>query len=314
MGLKKFEKDMNIIAALDDEPNDVGGLSASQLKEKFDQSGCEIKQYINETLLPALEAETAAAALGVRMPSSSGIEGPGTIQEAIDSLSAVAMNGGAVPSGGLPGQILAKADAEDHHLKWISADAEAFGSYRKEKILSAATKTLFGLGADAVPDDALAFLGKYNQHWWRRRPTSYYEAVVGEYGWEYLQASERNAYPDSGTSGGYEYEYLGIPFENAVTAPKIAAGSYVGTGTYGQSNPNTLEFDAPPLMVFVVGDRSFFAIQGNPTANVIYGGSGGTLSLIWSGNSLSWYVYAEPDAYNQLNIEGKAYYYIALLI
>lgn len=161
MGLKKFEKDMNIIVALDDEPNDVGGLSASQLKEKFDQSGCEIKQYINETLLPALEAESAAASLGVRMPSSSGREGPGTIQEAIDSLSAVAMNGGAVPSGGATGQILAKSDGEDHRLKWIDADAEAFGSYPKEKILSATTKTLFGLGADAVPDDALAAIYKY---------------------------------------------------------------------------------------------------------------------------------------------------------
>ncbi|MGM9640560.1 MAG: hypothetical protein ACI3V3_04265 [Faecousia sp.] len=164
MGLKKFEKDMNIIAALDDEPNDVGGLSAAQLKEKFDQAGREIKEYINEDMIPALEAETAAASLGVRMPSSSGREGPGTIQEAIDSLSEVAMGGGAVPSGGLPGQILAKADAEDHHLKWISADAEAFGSYQKEKILSAATKTLFGLEEDAVPDDVLAKIAVDRAH------------------------------------------------------------------------------------------------------------------------------------------------------
>ena len=93
---------------------------------------------------------------------------------------------------------------------------------------------------------------------------------------------------------------------------RIALGSYVGTGTCGQSNPTTLEFDAPPLMVFVVGDRSFFAIQGNPTADVSYASTGNTLSLIWSGNSLSWYVYAEPNAYAQLNIVGNTYYYIAL--
>ena len=303
----------------------------------------------------------------------------------------------------------------------------------KATFLKDLTAALYGLGSDAVPDDVLAWIGKYNQYWWRRRAPSYYEAVVGEYGnkplswrdnasttteiqysdsitfdaagvislvdpvtisvsytnytaanvikgkyfkykllenegtttqgsgpdysgvhlaanadatrdldtttsdnvnfyivymsaapvtslftaagqWKYLQSSERNAYPDSGTSDGYEYEYLGVPFENVVTAPKIAAGSYVGTGTYGQSNPTTLEFDAPPLMVFVVGDRSFFAIQGNPTADVSYASTGNTLSLIWSGNSLSWYVSAEPNAYAQLNIEGKAYYYIALWI
>lgn len=33
--------------------------------------------------------------------------------------------------------------------------------------------------------------------------------------WEYLQSSNRNAYPDSGISGDYEYKYLGIPLENA---------------------------------------------------------------------------------------------------
>lgn len=326
-------------------------------------------------------------------------------------------------AGTLPMDILFNADGWTQLPTFLNKGA----------LLKDLTAALYGLGADAVPDDVLAFLGKYNQHWWRRRTPSYYEAVVGEYGdkplswsssqssgtkvqysdsitidaagvislvdpvtivvsypnytaanvikgkyfkykllenegttspgsgsnysgvhlaanadatrdldtttsdnvsfyivymsaapvnslftdagqWEYLQASERNAYPDSGTSDGYEYEYLGIPFENAVTAPKIAAGSYVGTGTYGQSNPTTLEFDAPPLMVFVVGDRSFFAIQGNPTADVSYASTGSTLSLIWSGNSLSWYVDAEPNAYAQLNIEGKAYYYIALWI
>lgn len=51
MALSRFEKDMGIIAALDDEPNDVGGLTAQQLKEKFDEGGQAIKTYLNETLL-----------------------------------------------------------------------------------------------------------------------------------------------------------------------------------------------------------------------------------------------------------------------
>lgn len=52
MALTKFEKDMSIIQKLDDEPNDVGGLTAAELKAKFDEGGEAIKEYINGTLVP----------------------------------------------------------------------------------------------------------------------------------------------------------------------------------------------------------------------------------------------------------------------
>lgn len=53
--MQQFTKDMNIIAKLDDEPNDVGGLTAAQLKGKFDEGGVAVKEYINGVLLPELE-------------------------------------------------------------------------------------------------------------------------------------------------------------------------------------------------------------------------------------------------------------------
>ena len=56
MSLAKFEKDMAIIQQMDDEPNDVGGLTAAELKTRFDEGGEALKAYLNETLLPALEA------------------------------------------------------------------------------------------------------------------------------------------------------------------------------------------------------------------------------------------------------------------
>lgn len=52
----QFTKSMDIIAALPDRPNTDGGLSAAQLKAKFDEGGQAIKSYLNETLLPALGA------------------------------------------------------------------------------------------------------------------------------------------------------------------------------------------------------------------------------------------------------------------
>lgn len=57
--LELLDGDLNIIQKLDDEPNDVGGLTSAELKAKFDESGNIIKTYINETLIPAVLAEDA---------------------------------------------------------------------------------------------------------------------------------------------------------------------------------------------------------------------------------------------------------------
>lgn len=62
-----LDADMNVIQKLDDEPNDVGGLTAAELKAKFDEAGNTIKDYINNVLLPGVsdtagEAQVRAAA------------------------------------------------------------------------------------------------------------------------------------------------------------------------------------------------------------------------------------------------------------
>ena len=70
MALTKLITDLNIIAALDDEPNDVGGLTAAQLKAEFDEAGNTVKAYVNETLTVELDdnfatkAEAQAVVLG----------------------------------------------------------------------------------------------------------------------------------------------------------------------------------------------------------------------------------------------------------
>lgn len=59
MKLTTLDEDLKIHQKLEDEPNDVGGLSAQKLKEKFDQAGLTIQKYLNEVHLP--EDEQAAA-------------------------------------------------------------------------------------------------------------------------------------------------------------------------------------------------------------------------------------------------------------
>lgn len=56
---------VNNVQMLDDEPNDVGGLTAAELKAVFDKTGADLKAYINDVLLPALSGEGGAADIGV---------------------------------------------------------------------------------------------------------------------------------------------------------------------------------------------------------------------------------------------------------
>ena len=59
MEITLLDGDMDIIAKLDDEPNDVGGLTSAELKAEFDKAGNTIKTYLNETLIPEILAEDA---------------------------------------------------------------------------------------------------------------------------------------------------------------------------------------------------------------------------------------------------------------
>ena len=57
--IQLLDGDLNIIQKLDDEPNDVGGLTSAELKAKFDESGNIIKKYINDTLIPSVLTDDA---------------------------------------------------------------------------------------------------------------------------------------------------------------------------------------------------------------------------------------------------------------
>lgn len=137
------------------------------------------------------------------------------------------------------------------------------------------------------------------------------QASVGDL--EYVQSSNRNAYPDSGTQDGYEYEYLGIPFDNAVTAPKIETGSYVGTGTYGSGNKNTLTLSFAPLLLFITktGTGDHYVNSGYILCrNGGHSGQNGNIESAVNGNTVTWY--SGISAQVQLNTSGTTYAYIAI--
>ena len=102
--------------------------------------------------------------------------------------------------------------------------------------------------------------------------------------------------------------------------PRIAAGTYVGTGTSDSSGPCRLDFTdslgRPPQLVVVrpqagMGDglvllqgmtESMDALSGNY-------GSGSNNTVSWFGASVSWYA---EFAASQFNNKGTIYHYFAI--
>lgn len=69
MSIPKLTKDLAVIQKLSDLPNSTEGLTAAQLKAKFDEAPLEIQKWLNENLVPSITAEN------IPFPSSSEIEG-----------------------------------------------------------------------------------------------------------------------------------------------------------------------------------------------------------------------------------------------
>lgn len=109
---------------------------------------------------------------------------------------------------------------------------------------------------------------------------------------------------------------------------KIATGSYVGTGTYGINNPNTLSFGFEPKYIQIikydnVADYLSIVqtfIYPSDRGNLCFtDGMGGAIKVSWQFNLVSWYAMAyEPadehylNSVLQSNESGVTYYYVAI--
>ena len=145
---------------------------------------------------------------------------------------------------------------------------------------------------------------------------SNYLTVTGTADVELLTSTDPNAYTDGYVDAdGYTYTAL----EPLVAfVPRIASGSYVGTGTYGESNPCSLLFPFVPKMVVIMA--SWTTIPGEYGYTIIWTGQRGSTSTTanstgyrnnvatLSGTTLSWY--SDVDAKAQLN--SGTYYWVAI--
>lgn len=99
----------------------------------------------------------------------------------------------------------------------------------------------------------------------------------------------------------------------------ISVGSYVGTGKFGENNPNTLTLGFKPRAVIIMCSISNMQNRGmwlnTMTSGYVYcsdnSSANGYVSLEWRDNGLSWYSTNSSD-WTQLNHSGYTYYYIAI--
>lgn len=85
-----------------------------------------------------------------------------------------------------------------------------------------------------------------------------------------------------------------------VNSAVIQVGTYEGTGTFGQDNPNKLTFDDTPLVVTVYGGGQTLVISSTDTSSQAY----------IDGNTAKWY--STENAAAQMNVSGTTYSYVTV--
>lgn len=126
---------------------------------------------------------------------------------------------------------------------------------------------------------------------------------------DYLTSTDRNAYTN-GTVGNTTITYLG----QLGGGTRIEVVSYVGTGTYGSSNPNSLTFDFVPKVIVIQSSEnsiygSCIVLNGTKKA-ITYPSANDFSEFSWNEKTVSWY--NQNNVVYQLNMSGAKYTAIAI--
>ena len=266
LAIPAFEEDVDVIQKLDDEPNDVGGLSAAELKAKFDEAGNRIKTYLNETLVPSIsetvaEAEKRAEAEAARVLAE---EQRVTAEQARVSSEAEREQAEAERRAGEAERAAAEAERK------TAEDARVLAEQKREDTDS-------GIVAQAT-SAAEAAENAAN----KAASAAIHQPIVGDNGNWHTWSFDAGAYVDTGIYAGGDAPYIG---ENGnwyvgQTDTGVAAtssGVYVGSGNMPggynlQIDPEGEETDIIPYIGpnghWFLGDTDLNVSATGPTGPV----------------------------------------------
>lgn len=138
--IPKIYDDLEIISKLSDEPNAQDGLTAAELKAKFDEAAGRLKTFLNDELIPFLASEGAT---DIGIATIPGVTGAATVQAALEVLKEQ-MNNLAI--GEIPDGSLVTEKYADGSITTVKL---ADGAVTAEKIMPG------GLPTEAIADDAI---------------------------------------------------------------------------------------------------------------------------------------------------------------
>lgn len=157
MAFTPLNDDLNIIQKLPDLPNDVGGLSADELKAAYDEAGILIKRYINNILIKELESVAGAGNIGIKPIEGVSAE---TVQRALEILRGQIFEAtaGTIPDGSLITAKFADGAVTSEKLADRSVTSEKLvdEAVTDAKIQSvSASKVSGSFGTDKISDLAI---------------------------------------------------------------------------------------------------------------------------------------------------------------
>lgn len=132
-----------------------------------------------------------------------------------------------------------------------------------------------------------------------------------------LSQNGDNVYPATVMEAIRTYGFMGGTLDKTLlelaNSGQVLTGSYVGTGQYGASNPNTIEMSrSPKLFVIGVVNNYTYAIwtDGMTLMSSISGSASWTNNVLINENGISWY--NTGNAINQFNYSGTTYNWVAI--
>lgn len=108
---------------------------------------------------------------------------------------------------------------------------------------------------------------------------------------------------------GTDYEIL-YPVVGSEVYNHVKSGNYVGSGQYGQSNPNRIELEFTPKVALITktsGVYDTYLLNGKTVSYVQSSTGVSEITVEWTGQTVSWYSADSVEA--QLNENGVLYVY-----
>ena len=161
-----------------------------------------------------------------------------------------------------PGRVkLTPVSGQENTYDMVRADepTQEGTPLNKASLLKDSPAELFGLGGEALPDDVLNILS--NATLLNELKTAISD-IAGNTVLNLTDIAFFNALKTAIVDRDGN-EMLPIP------GVQMAAGTYTGTGTYGENNPNSLTFEFEPMLVIVTSHRYYESNQDSSISVLI---------------------------------------------